>query len=383
MAKKKRNEKTAALLFADSDSSADQLYLARFFVPDPFVSFVIEGRKVALFNALEIARAQKESAFDEVHSWEAWRAKAARRTGDGHGGVGVAAVIAEFARSLKRKRFRVPPAFPYGLARELEARGLILEAAADGLFPEREQKSDAEARLIRRANACSAAGIRAAETLLRAATIRKGKLHHRGRFLTSEVLKEAIEVACLKAGGVAAHTIAAGGDQACDPHCSGSGVLRANELIIVDVFPRMKESGYFGDMTRTFLKGTPSDRQRELVAAVKTARQEALQAIRPGAAAAKIHRDVAALFEARGFRTSVENGVPRGFFHGTGHGLGLALHEAPRLSTGGPRLKKGHVITVEPGLYYPGLGGVRIEDVVRVTSTGSERLSACHYRWVC
>ncbi len=380
MAKKKKSEKPALLLYADSESSADQLYLGRFFVPDPFVSFVVNGRRIALFNALEIARARKESAFEEIHSWEAWRERAAKRVGPGR--AGVAAVIAEFARGLGRRRFRVSPAFPYGLAGELEAMGLTLDAAPGGLFPGREQKDDTEARAIRKANACSAAGIREAEAVLRKASVRAGRLYYRGRALTSEFLKEAIEIACLKSGGVAAHTIAAGGDQACDPHCSGSGVLRAGELIIVDVFPRMKETGYYGDMTRTFLKGTPSGRQRELVAAVKAAQQEALRAVRPGVSAPGVHRRVVAILEERGFRTSVEDGVPQGFFHGTGHGLGLELHEGPRLSPAGTRLKKGQVITVEPGLYYPGLGGARIEDVVRVTADGAEKLSSYPYRWV-
>ncbi len=380
MAKKKTEKKTATLLYADCEHSADQLYLSGFFVPDPFVSMVVDGRRIVLLNALEIARARKESTFDEVCSWEEWMKKAEKRYGKKR--PGVAAVVAEFARSLKRNRFRVPRAFPYGLACELNGFGISLEVAEGELFPERQIKSDDEARFLKKANACSAAGIRAAERMLKSAVVRKGKLSYQGRPLTSEILKEGIERACLAAGGLAARSIAAGGDQACDPHCSGTGVLRANELIIVDVFPRMKESGYFGDMTRTFLKGTPSDRQRELVAAVKEAQTRAINAIRPGTSGKKVHNEVVSVFQDRGFKTVVEHGVPQGFFHGTGHGLGLEIHEPPRISPVGPRLRKGHVVTVEPGLYYPGLGGARIEDVVRVMPGAPEKLSSFHYRWV-
>jgi Xaa-Pro aminopeptidase len=217
---------------------------------------------------------------------------------------------------------------------------------------------------------------------LREATIQQGKLHYQGKFLTSERLKEEIEIACLRAGAVSGHTIAAGGDQACDPHCSGSGVLRANELIIIDVFPRVVATGYHGDMTRTFLKGKASEEQKRLVATVRAAQQKALESIRAGVTGDSIHQKVVDHFEEHGYRTDRAAKQPFGFFHGTGHGLGLEVHESPRLSAGGPKLRAGQVVTVEPGLYYPGLGAVRIEDVVRVTKEGSEMLSNCHYRWL-
>jgi Xaa-Pro aminopeptidase len=189
-------------------------------------------------------------------------------------------------------------------------------------------------------------------------------------------------MACLAAGGVSSGTIAAGGDQACDPHQRGAGPLRPNELVIVDVFPRMSATGYFGDMTRTFLRGRASDRQRELVAAVRAAQTAALKKIRAGVDGRLVHLAATEVFESRGFKTEVGKAGSTGFFHGTGHGVGLAIHEPPRLNrTANILLKKGSVVTVEPGLYYPGLGACRIEDVVQVTEAAPRLLSSLPYDW--
>ncbi len=377
---KKRSSQSCPLLFAASDSDADQLWFSRFFVPDPFVSFAVGGKKIGVLNALEIARGRKESALDDVLPLDEWRERAKKQYRASK--PGMAEIIALLAREHGITRFRVGPGFPLGLARQLEKRRLVIEVAEGGLFPERERKSAEEAEHIRKGNRCSAAGLRAAEKVLRAAAIRNGRLLYDGKPLTSERLKEEIEIACLRAGAVSSHTIAAGGDQACDPHCSGSGPLRANELIIVDVFPRVTATGYYGDMTRTFLKGKPTDAQRDLVETVREAQARALKEVKAGASANKIHNGVVDHFNSRGYETKTGGDVPVGFFHGTGHGLGMEVHEAPRLSKGAGKLKSGQVVTVEPGLYYPGLGAARIEDVAWVRPDGCELLSSYPYRWV-
>jgi Xaa-Pro aminopeptidase len=139
------------------------------------------------------------------------------------------------------------------------------------------------------------------------------------------------------------------------------------------VFPRDAKTGYFGDLTRTVVRGRASDSQRKLWETVKAGQALALRQIRAGADGAAIHKAIQDLFAKRGFPTEMRKGRRVGFFHGTGHGLGLEIHEYPRLQK--VTLQAGEVVTVEPGLYYPGLGGVRIEDVVAVTKTGHEMLS--------
>jgi Xaa-Pro aminopeptidase len=367
------------LLYADSAHNADQLYFGRVHVPDPFISFTLGRKKYAVVSALEFGRVKRDSAFDVVLPLESYAKEAKKRFTSGR--MTAAEVIAVIAKELRLKAFVIPEDFPAGIATRLTRLGLKLQIADGPIFPQREIKTDAEADAIREGNRCSAIGILAAEAMLRASKIKNGQLFHRGTPLTSERLKIAIEIACLEAGAISLDTIAAGGDQACDPHERGHGPLRANELIIVDVFPRVNTTGYHGDMTRTFLKGRASEAQRNLVTAVRDAQLAALKKIRAGANGHLAHQAVCDVFAHRGYETKHTDKGSVGFFHGTGHGLGLAVHEAPRVSTVDYSLKKGSVVTVEPGLYYPGLGGCRIEDVVQVTTTRPKMLSDCHYNW--
>ena len=366
------------LLYADTARSADMLYFGRFSVPDPFIAFGVRGKKIAVLNALEFGRAQKSSGFDTVLPLETWLDKARACYPDTK--VGAAEVIRLLAKHYKLSAFDVSSEFPLALADKLRALGLTL-TPVPALFPEREIKTAAEAAAIREGNRCSALGIGAAENLLRKSKIKAGKLVLDGRPLTSERLKTAIEIACLEAGALSIDTIAAGGDQACDPHERGHGPLRANELIVVDVFPRVSATGYHGDMTRTFLKGRASEKQQHLVAAVRTAQLAALDAVRTGVNGRHVHQQCLNVFERHGFETKRTPKGSVGFFHGTGHGLGLDVHETPRMSTVDYILKKGSVVTVEPGLYYPGLGGCRIEDVVQVTDRKPKMLSSAPYEW--
>lgn len=373
-------KKASPLLYAASEHSADLLYFGGFSAPDPFVALEAGGRKLALLNALEFGRARKESSFDEVLPLEEYQEKARKRWKTTT--PTTAQVIAALAFERRQRLFTVADDFPGSLAAKLNALGVKTRFADGPLFPEREIKTTAEIAAIREGNRCAALGIDAGARLLRAAKVRKGKLFYKGEVLTSEKLKFAIEVACLEAGALSLNTIAAGGDQACDPHCSGNGPVRPNELIIFDVFPRVQKTGYFGDMTRTFIKGRASDAQRALVEAVATAQKGAIKAVRAGVNGRDVHRGVVAEFEKRGFRTSRDKAGAVGFFHGTGHGVGLEIHEMPRLSGAVDcTLKTGGVVTVEPGLYYPGLGACRIEDVVQVTQDKPRMLSSYPYEW--
>jgi Xaa-Pro aminopeptidase len=368
------------LLYADTSHSADQLYFCRLYVPDPFISFAAGGKKYGVFNRLEFGRAQKESALDVVLPLESLLERAKSRWSDRK--CGPAEIIALLAAEHKLTEFSVPQDFPVGLADQLRAHGLAIIVAEGAFFPAREIKTEAETRAIREGNRCAAAGIAAAERILHASRIKGKKLFWRDAVLTSERLKIAIETACLEGGSVSLDTIAAGGDQACDPHARGTGALRPHELIIVDVFPRVNKTGYHGDMTRTFLKGRANDAQRGLVAAVRSAQKLALRHVRTGVSGRDVHGQVVAHFESLGYKTGHGAAGSTGFFHGTGHGLGLEVHEAPRLgATADTALKKGAVVTVEPGLYYPGLGACRIEDVVHVADATPVMLSKYHYEW--
>ncbi len=368
------------LLYADTERSPDALYFGRVGVPDAFVAFGLRGKKYAVVSALEFGRVKKTSAFDVVLPLETYTQRARELWPQRR--PGAAEVICLLAKEFKQTRFTVPEEFPAGVYEKLFELGLDLTVADGALFPARELKTPAEAAAIREGNRLSALGFAAAEKILRASKVSGRQLLHGGQPVTSESLKFAIEVAILEAGGVSSNTIVAGGDQACDPHERGSGPIRPHELIIVDIFPRVTATGYHGDMTRTFLRGRASDAQRALVAAVRAAQLAAIKAVRAGANGRHVHGKCVEVFAARGFETKRTEHGAVGFFHGTGHGLGLAVHEPPRMSGAVDYiLKKDSVVTVEPGLYYPGLGGCRIEDVVQVTAAAPKLLSRYHYDW--
>lgn len=376
----KRSGHKALLLMAASESSADMLYFSGLFVPDPFLAISLNGRRIGVLSKLEIARARHESKFDELIEFEPLREEAKHAFPEIVSPL--VAMVALLAKRYRNRIFHVPWDFPAGLARGLEAADIKVEPVAGSLFPQREIKTEAECLAIREGNRASEAGLKAAWQVLRQSRIRGNKLIWQGRILTSERLRQSIDEACLKRGAVATRTICAGGDQACDPHCAGSGPLRPDQLIIIDIFPRLSSNGYHGDLSRTFLKGSPNPDQVNLVKTVRKAQRRALAAIRPGVALKTPHLEVERCFTESGYRTECHNDVWQGFFHSTGHGLGLDVHESPRISTVPGKFRSGMVVTVEPGLYYPGLGGCRIEDVVQVVPRGIDYLSRFSYNWI-
>ncbi len=166
------------------------------------------------------------------------------------------------------------------------------------------------------------------------------------------------------------------GEDCSDPHNFGSGPLFADQPIMIDTCPRSIKNRYFADMTRTVVKGKASTEIRKMYNAVLGAQKLALGEIKDGMRADLIHKKVQDYFANRGFKTEEKNGKIQGFFHGTGHGVGLDIHETPRINLNyKKKLKAGNVVTVEPGLYYPKIGGVRIEDLVVVTKTGCKNLT--------
>jgi Xaa-Pro aminopeptidase len=363
------------LVLADSDE-ADQRYLSGFDAPDDFLT-LYDGSVHLLVSGLEYGRARKEARAETVERTADFDANAKMRE---HGETeGVHRLYAEFLRSHGVESVGTPSAFPFGTAEGLRERGIDLEPDhGDTIGRIRATKTDTEIDWMRESQRANEKAMATAERMLRDADPDvDGVLHLDGEVLTSERVKEEIEVSLLRNGCALAETIVACGADAADPHDRGSGPLYEDEPIIVDIFPRSKETGYFADMTRTFCVGEPSETIREWYDLTEAAMDAAFEVLEAGVSGTEVHGAVCDLYEEAGWPTlRADESAETGFIHSTGHGVGLDIHEYPRVSTAENELEAGQVVTIEPGLYDPEHGGVPIEDIVVVREGGYENLTS-------
>ena len=361
------------LIDADGEE-ADQRYLSGFDAPDPYLTLYTPDALRLLVSELEYGRASKESAADDVSRLSDY--DYAERRAESGARAARRAAVADFLADAGVESVAVPGRFPLETADGLRERGVTVEPDEQGVVTEiRAVKTDEEVDHVRAAQRANEAAMARAEELIAGATVVDGVLHHEGEPLTAERVKEAIEVTLLRHGCGLDDTIVAGGEHGADPHDRGSGPLPADEPIVVDVFPRSKATRYHADMTRTFVRGEPSEELRRRYDLTMDAMEAAFSAIEPGVTGAEVHDAVCDVYEEAGYDTlRSDPSASTGFIHGTGHGIGLDVHELPRLSPEGDELEAGNVVTVEPGLYDPAVGGVRIEDFVLVTEDGYENL---------
>ncbi len=368
----RKNGSPTRLIISESERSADMFYATGFRAADDFVFVEHRGKKTILLSDLEIDRGRRDAAVNQVisHSELATilHKKFQRKPT-------YVETVAAFVKKYGASRVIVPETFPLGLARALEKEGLVLKVLDGIFFVERCIKSPEEIRKQQHACRITEVGMARAHEILKASTIgKRNQLTWAGKPLTSERLRQEIETAIYQAGGLpAGDSIVAGGMQACDPHGRGHGALYAHQLIVLDLFPKAARSGFYGDFTRTVVRGKASEAQRHLWETCLQGQKLALKKLCPGTLGGAIHEAVQDFFTAEGYPTELRKGRWSGFFHGTGHGLGLELHEEPRFGTA--TLTPGNVFTIEPGLYIPGLGGVRHEDVIVITETGYRLLS--------
>lgn len=364
------------VLFASSEQNADILYASKFLAPDPFFYILNLGRKYLIVGDLEIDRARKEARVDCVVSSSelALELKRRKRTFWSSSSE-EAKILILFLKRHGISQVEVPAAFPLFMAESLRGARISVQWIPDPFWPQRERKSPREIRCLRLSLGIAQAAMERAFEVLRNTRINKHKvLYWGGAPLTSERLRAEIETCIVRAGGTIPHSsIVAGGYQATDPHATGSGPLFANQLTIIDIFPRHATSGYFGDLTRTVVRGHASNAQRHLWKICLQGQRRILSQIRPGVLGSSILHSIRAFFAKNGYPTKMQGGKWSGFFHGAGHGLGLEVHEHPRFT--GDQFLPNQVLTVEPGIYIPGLGGVRHEDVIQITHQGNRPLT--------
>ena len=372
--------RTAYLIIDSSEHNSDLYHRTGFFVPDPVIFFEHDGEGTLVLSDLELERGRKEARAERVVSL----GECAGRIRGGRGKrPGIAEVAAVLLRQKGIRSLIVQRNFPVFYADALRKDGFFVRTAkTDFLFPGRLRKSSAEVSLIKKALSVTAEAMRLSVSLISGSVVKGSLLYHEGKPLASETVRSAVNSHLAARGYLASNTIVAGGVQGSMPHETGSGPLVAGWPVVIDIFPRSQENGYFGDMTRTVVKGEPSAELSRMYDAVLRGQKIALSMIRDGVRGKDVHGAVMDFFTERGFPTAASGSAgPEGFIHSTGHGLGLDIHEPPRIGPGNEILREGNVVTVEPGLYYERLGGVRIEDVVLVTRGGNENLTRCSKRF--
>ncbi len=278
----------------------------------------------------------------------------------------------------------VPFWFPVDVADFLRANGIQLTPDEELFDARRRSKNEAEIAGIRRAQRAAEAGMQACADMLRASEPGDGGLMLDGEPLTVERIKVAINQAFMDNGAMSELFIVAWGEQGARGHDVGSGHIPPGVPVVVDLFPKDVESACFADMTRTFVVGEPDEEIVEWHRLVKEALDRTIEPIKPGVVGKELFDIACDIFEAAGQKTqrTKEPGKPldEGFFHSLGHGVGLEVHEAPGLGLiSDKELVPGDVITIEPGLYRQGFGGVRLEDLVLVTEDGYENLTDFPY----
>ncbi len=350
---------------ADSYRDSDQYYLTGFLCPDPFATIQTETLTTIAVPDMEAKRAERETRGVRVLPLSRFF----RRDQVPYGAV------TNFVKSEAGARIRVLPSLSLGVARAAEGEGIQIDIDEGAVRDRRRRKSAKEIKAVESVQRKTESAMEHVRAILAGCRITGGFLQHQGHLLTAEKLRSTVEGFLLERGLETADSIFASGRGGADPHWRGTGPIRANTPIVVDLFPRDRSSRYHSDMSRTFVVGRASAAVRGMHDVVKEAQDAALDRLSPGTPLADVHRVVCDVFIRRGFAVPSQ-GKPlprRGLLHGTGHGLGLDVHESPTVSVSEDVLMPGDVITIEPGLYDRRVGGVRIEDVVAVMPDGEVR----------
>lgn len=353
----------AYVMYASS-RDADMRYLTKFTTSDPFVYFKKPGENgTIIISQMEIGRASRESPAAVMTRAEAGLPEILKKEKD------PTRATAKMIAGQAGKKILIPPQFPVGLARALE-KHCSVSVDTGTVLNMRAKKTRPEITAMRHVQEMTETALGLGVALIRKSTVKKGVLYNKGKPLTSEDVRFAMHSHLLSCGCTAVDTIVSCGENTAIPHMTGTGPLLADEPIIIDLFPVEEASGYYADMTRTVVKGEPTDEIREMYNALCGAKQLAISLIKPNVLGSDVYQAVVDFFAERGYESDT-----RGFVHNLGHGVGLHIHELPTVGPAGKELVAGNVITVEPGLYYPGTGGVRLEDIGVVTARGFDKFT--------
>jgi Xaa-Pro aminopeptidase len=360
------------LLHGDSFRNPNVFLMTGFLAPDPVIYLESGDSKVLAVPTMEQPRAARESRVDDIRGFDDLGYQAAAdRTGNRT--EATCETVANLVAAFPDGALQVEANFPVLIADRLRQLGITLQPSTDLLVQERRHKSAGTVEALSRAQARAEKAVADVFDMLSESEIVGDRVVFRGVPLTSERIRSAIEVGFAKHDFASQSMIVATGPRSSDPHWDGSGPVRPHQPLILDLFPQDRKSRYHGDVTRTYVKGQPADCVLRMYESVKKAHALALELIKPGVNGRDVHKAVQHSFEQDGFGDDGQHNAR--FTHGTGHGLGLEVHEQPSIGKVDMELLEGDVVTVEPGLYDPEVGGVRLEDVVVLTAEGNRNLN--------
>lgn len=353
----------------------------RFAVVDPVVYLTVPSdaggtKSVLILRDIEMDRARRRARVDEVGCPADFEPDGGL-SGDRE--TATAQAAAECLRRAGVTQVTADRSLPLIFAEMVRRAGIEIECDLEMGVLERRRKDEQEIEWLREAQKVTEGAMQmACQLVARAAARADGVLMHEGQPLTSERVKAAIDHWLLDRGYLNPESIVAGGPTGADCHDFGSGELKTGQPVIVDIFPRNRETLYNGDCTRTVVHGEISDELKKMHAAVREAKASAAAAVKAGVTGEAVHEATKEAIVRCGYAVSSLEDEADDFCaltHGTGHGIGLDVHEPPLLDMKGPELLLGDAVTIEPGLYRKDMGGVRVEDIVIVTEDGCLNLN--------
>jgi Xaa-Pro aminopeptidase len=353
----------AFLIIDDSEHDANLYYLTDFLSMDPFIYVKTPEEETIIVNQMECDRAKAESRIRSVKSMLDYGKK--KEYVD---------IAMKFLRDNGIKRLVVPRRFPMHAGDKLRDKGFDVIPMTNPIEAERAIKQEYEIAYIKKAQKACEMAMRAALDMIKESKTKDNLLFREEKILTGEMVKNQIKHTLIDFECTIDDPIVSCGKSSANPHFSGACEIGREEPIIIDIFPHLCCPGYHADMTRTVSVGKPTEEIQDMYDAVLDAQNAAIKMIKPGIKCKDVHYMVCDLFEERGYGT-MRKGDKKGFTHSTGHGVGLDLHENPTISENDDELVAGNVITIEPGLYDPDVGGVRLEDLLAVTEKGNENIT--------
>lgn len=375
------NVQSGRIMAGIPETNAALFHRLRFSVGDPTVLIELPAgdgfHATLILRDIEMQRARQHARADAI-ACPADFAPAGGLSGDRE--TATAQAAAEFLRRADVRTVVGDRSLPLIYAEAIREAGIALECDSEWGVLSRRAKDEQEVEWLRKSQEVTEGAMQmACQMVARATAGTGGQLLVDDRPLTSERVRAAIDHWLLDHGFSNPPSIVAGGPAGADCHDRGSGVLRTGQPVIIDIFPRDKTTHYYGDCTRTVVHGEISDTLVEMHQAVVAAKEAGVAATRAGVSGEAVHLAIASVITQRGYAMGLPDEEAAQSYcamtHGSGHGIGLDVHEPPLLDYKGPELVTGDALTIEPGLYRRDLGGIRVEDMVVVTDDGCINLN--------